>query len=325
MEQLSTFAHSVYKATNLHLFDDIHENELDIIYKIIGDCAVVLARAGQAVITAQSNSVNLYIVLQGELTVIPDDSTVNTMSSIQFLQGECVGELSVLDEENHQHTVCAAVDTELLVIEATNLWRLIDESNGVARNLLRLLSFRIRTTNALLRRKQKVGEFYRQLSMIDGLTGLNNRAWLNCQLPHLIQSAHATKSPLSIIMADLDHFKNFNDMYGHLLGDDAIQTAAKVLNSALRPADFAVRYGGEELMVILPDTPLLSCHLVAERLCLKLRRSRVFSDKQIQLPHITASFGLATLNPSQDFHSLIAAADEALYRAKRAGRNRVSY
>lgn len=325
MERLTTFAHSTYNTANLHLFNDITDINQELISKIIGDCDIVLARADDPVITAQSSDARLYIVLYGALAVIPNEHTSNSMGNIQFLPGECVGELSVLDEEAHQYTINAVVDTQLLVIEANVLWRLIDESNGVARNLLRLLSFRIRATNAQLRRKQKVGEFYRQLSMIDGLTGLNNRAWLNSQLPNLMLNSQSTGKPLSLIMADLDHFKHFNDTHGHVLGDDAIQTAAKVLNSALRPTDFAVRYGGEELMVILPDTTLSSCYMVAERLCNKLRKSTVFVNSTIPLPHITASFGVATLTHEHDFHSFITHVDEALYRAKNAGRNQVSY
>jgi diguanylate cyclase (GGDEF)-like protein len=204
------------------------------------------------------------------------------------------------------------------------MWTLIEESNGVARNLLQLLSFRIRAANAQSRNRQKVGEFYRQLSMVDGLTGLHNRAWLNTQLPGMIETAHATGNALSIIMVDLDHFKRFNDEHGHIMGDDALQAAAKVLNACLRPADFAARYGGEEMIVILPNTNEQSALALAERLCKKLQKARIFADIKKLLPHVTASFGLSTLTKGQDGTEFIAAADAALYRAKEAGRNQVS-
>jgi diguanylate cyclase (GGDEF)-like protein len=204
------------------------------------------------------------------------------------------------------------------------VWKLIDNCNGVARNLLRLLSFRIRAANAQLRRRQKLGEFYRQLSMVDGLTSLYNRAWLNDALPSLVATAQATQAPLSLIMLDIDHFKRFNDSHGHQQGDQALRTAASVLSSALRPTDFAVRYGGEEMMVVLPDTPENVAISVAERLCERMQRAIVFRDMRLALPHITASFGVASLEPGQDDHALIANADAALYRAKEAGRNRVA-
>jgi diguanylate cyclase (GGDEF)-like protein len=189
-----------------------------------------------------------------------------------------VGEQSVLDEAANLASMTALEDTELLVIEPEILWQLIDQNNGVARNLLRLLSFRIRAANALLRRRQKLGEFYRQLSLNDGLTGLYNRAWLADRLPELVQRAREDGTPLSVVMIDLDHFKRFNDTHGHIAGDAALCTAAGVIRAALRPSDFAVRYGGEEMMALLPNTGPAAAVMVAARLCARLREAPVLGD-----------------------------------------------
>ena len=326
LEPISTFRDANYEIENIHLFRNISSEDRHQISSIIKDCVIVKALVGQIVLDAHSSGARLYIVLKGALAITTPNPENNLQEhpTTQYLPGECVGEISVLDAEIHSATISALSESDLLVIEAETMWKLIDESNGVARNLLQLLSFRIRAANAQIRNRQKVGEFYRQLSMIDGLTGLHNRAWLNTQLPSLIANAHATKNPLSIIMVDLDNFKRFNDDYGHVLGDDALQTAAKILNAGLRPTDFAARYGGEEMIVILPNTDQRSALIVAERLCSRLRKTRIFSDMQKTLPHITASFGLATLKEAEDGLSVIAMADAALYRAKEAGRNRVS-
>ena len=144
-------------------------------------------------------------------------------------------------------------------------------------------------------------------------------------LPKLAMRARQDGSPLSIIMIDLDHFKRFNDTHGHLAGDAALAAAAGVIRESLRPSDFAVRYGGEELMAVLPDTHAGLAHMVAERLAERLRTAIVFPDMRLPLPHITGSFGVASLAPGGDEHGLIAAADAALYRAKEAGRDRVSF
>jgi diguanylate cyclase (GGDEF)-like protein len=326
VELLNIFAHSEYRARNLQLFHDIDESDLVAINKLLSTCSVMLVKADQPVITAHTTDNRLYIVLKGTLEVHTQENiTGSSVNNVQFTAGDCVGELSVLDDEDQPHTIKATCDSELLVIEADTLWNLIDESNGVARNLLKLLSFRIRTTNALLRRRHRVGEFYRQMSMIDGLTGIHNRAWLQSQFPQMIERSLVTGSPLSIIMADLDNFKKFNDTHGHVIGDDAIQCAAKILNSTLRPTDFAVRFGGEELLVILPDTSKEACFTVAERLCAKFAQTTVFKDSQLPLPHITASFGIAALAAGQDIFTFIATADAALYRAKNSGRNQVSH
>ena len=125
-------------------------------------------------------------------------------------------------------------------------------------------------------------------------------------------------------MIDLDHFKRFNDTHGHQAGDDALRLAARTVSAALRPSDFAVRYGGEELMVLLPNTPGHVALMVAERLCQRMREARVFDDPAMPTPHLTASFGVASLGAEQDERALVKCADAALYRAKEAGRNRVS-
>lgn len=125
-------------------------------------------------------------------------------------------------------------------------------------------------------------------------------------------------------MIDIDHFKKFNDEYGHQAGDDVLQATAKVLKQALRPRDFAARYGGEEMMVILPNTNQKSAMIVAQRLCENLRQTVFFADMHKPLPHITASFGVASLASDQTSTDLIATADAALYRAKHAGRNQVA-
>lgn len=320
MKQISTFGASTYRITDLQLLRNADDDAA--IAKLLAPCPVMRLEADEAV--TESSQARLYIVLRGALSVAADTRTGMADGTVsKILPGESVGEQSVLDEEANLSTITALEDSEVLVIEAKIVWQLIDESNVLARNLLRLLSFRIRAANAQLRRRQKLGEFYRQLSMIDGLTGLYNRAWLNDLLPTMIATAHGSNAPLALIMIDLDHFKRFNDSHGHLAGDQALRAAAQVLSGALRPTDFAVRYGGEEMMVLLPDTQHKAAMAVAERLCERMQQAVVFSDMRAPLPHMTASFGVAILRAQQSEQDLVAAADAALYRAKETGRNRV--
>lgn len=293
---------------------------------LLADCPVLRVPARTQLQEWSHKGGRLYVLLQGALDVVHGEGSDARQDAAvtKILPGECVGELSVLDEEATSDRISARIDSDVLVIDADILWKLVDESNNVARNLLRLLSFRVRAANAQARRRQKVGEFYRQLSMVDGLTGLQNRAWLNDNLPTMIENAHTVNSPLSLIMIDLDHFKQFNDVHGHVSGDHALQVAAKVIAAGLRPSDFAARFGGEEMIVILPATQQTSALMVAQRLCERLRQAVVFSELRRPLPHITASFGVATLEPEQNAEALISAADAALYRAKQDGRNRVA-
>nr|WP_315220633.1 GGDEF domain-containing protein [uncultured Duganella sp.] len=321
MKQISTFGSSPHQIGDLQLLRNANDDAT--IAKLLAHCPIMRLEADEAV--TDSSKARLYIVLRGALSVATDTRTGMADGTVsKILPGESVGEQSVLDEEANLSSITALEESDVLVIEAEIVWQLIDESNVLARNLLRLLSFRIRAANAQLRRRQKLGEFYRQLSMIDGLTGLYNRAWLNDLLPTMITTAHGSNSPLALIMIDLDHFKRFNDSHGHLAGDQALRSAAQVLSGALRPTDFAVRYGGEEMMVLLPDTQRKVALAVAERLCERMQQAVVFSDMRAPLPHITASFGVAILQPQQNEQDLIAAADAALYRAKELGRNQVA-
>ncbi len=322
MEHIGTFATSGYSIVDLHLFSDVDKASLT---EVLGPCSVMLLSKDEIVQRPQGRDACMYIVLAGALsnTSIGEGQDKPALYSDRIFPGESVGELSVLDGALPTNKLEALQDSTLLIIDATTLWNLIENVNGVAQNLLRRLAFRLRTANAQLRRNEKVGNFYRQLSMVDGLTGLYNRAWLNEQLADMMNKAHATQSPLSLMMIDLDHFKKFNDTFGHLEGDNALRMMATTLHAALRPSDFAVRYGGEEILIILPDSTQAASLMVAQRLCERLRRTVVFEDMRIPLPHITASIGVATSVPDQTADELIAQADAALYRAKDAGRNQV--
>ncbi|WP_073218387.1 diguanylate cyclase [Massilia sp. CF038] len=320
MEQTGTFGQSSYRIGDLQLFRDADPAQLA---PLLASCPIIRIGAGQPV--EDPARARMYIVLAGALAVAADTESGMADGSVsRILPGESVGEQAVLDESANLSAMSAIVDSELLVIDGELVWKMIDLSGGLARNLLRMLSFRIRAANALLRRRQKLGEFYRQLSMNDGLTGLYNRSWLSDMLPKLVATAHRAGTPLALIMIDLDHFKMFNDTHGHLTGDDALRAAAGVISVALRPSDYAVRYGGEEMMVILPETTELLAVLVAERLVARMREAPIFPDMRLPLPHVTASVGVASLAAGMDEQGLIAAADAALYRAKHGGRDQVA-
>jgi diguanylate cyclase (GGDEF)-like protein len=316
MDPIGTFGASRYAIRDLQLLRDA---DTPAVARALAGCAILRVARGHRV---EGQQARLLIVLAGALG-IEAEGFVGNSGLTRILPGESIGEQAVLDEAASLETVVALEDSEVLVIEPDLVWQLIEQHNGVARNLLRLLSFRIRAASALLRRRQKLGEFYRQLSLNDGLTGLYNRAWLNDMLPKLVARARQDDAPLSVVMIDLDHFKRFNDTHGHMIGDHALVTAAGAIRAALRPADFAVRYGGEEMMALLPHTGLQAATMVAARLCACVRESVVFDDMRLPLPHMTGSFGVASLGAHEDERSLVAAADAALYRAKQAGRDRI--
>jgi diguanylate cyclase (GGDEF)-like protein len=166
-----------------------------------------------------------------------------------------------------------------------------------------------------------------QLAVTDGLTGLYNHRHLHERLALEVERSQRSGLPLSLLMLDVDHFKLFNDTFGHPAGDEVLRQLARVLNDARRANDVVARYGGEEFAVILVDTAKFTAAKVAERV-----RERVsghdFSDAALKAgkaaSKISVSIGVATFpDDGADAEGLVRAADTALYQAKRAGRNRV--
>ncbi len=172
---------------------------------------------------------------------------------------------------------------------------------------------------------QRQVHYMRNLAETDQLTSLYNRGYLESILSQFFDEARQTKQPLSVIFADIDHFKKINDTYGHQVGDSILVSVARILKSAMRTTDIAARYGGEEFVCLLPNTPEEGTLMVAERLRTAIS-SAIHKSENDQEIRLTTSFGCATYSPECDFGNpaeLLEAADQSLYVAKRTGRNRV--
>lgn len=165
-----------------------------------------------------------------------------------------------------------------------------------------------------------------QISMLDGLTGIPNRRYLDENLSKEVARASREKSPLSVIMMDIDHFKAYNDHYGHGAGDACLQKVATVLAGTLnRPADWLGRYGGEEFIALLAATDASGAAKVAEMLRNSVADLAITHDYSSAADVVTLSLGIATQAPDEkepQAAKLLKQADDALYRSKKAGRNR---
>ena len=158
-------------------------------------------------------------------------------------------------------------------------------------------------------------------AVIDSLTGCYNRREFENQLKRHVASATRYKNDLSVFMFDLDRFKSINDTYGHPAGDKVLQKVASLVLKNMRSGDVLARYGGEEFIAILPETDKYKAMELADRLRIKISRQQITWDGQpIQ---VTASFGVAELNPRADMDRIIQDADTMLYKAKISGRNTV--
>ena len=165
----------------------------------------------------------------------------------------------------------------------------------------------------------------KQQANIDVLTGLYNRRFLEDYARKLFAIARRRAQPVGLLMMDLDHFKNFNDVYGHEIGDRILRHFAKTVTTCMRETNLAARYGGEEFVVLLPDTGPKSCALVAERIRKAVMVMVVPSNTDRPLPQVTVSMGIAVFpDHGQTLEEVVQASDKALYESKRAGRNRVT-
>jgi diguanylate cyclase len=164
----------------------------------------------------------------------------------------------------------------------------------------------------------------RELALIDALSRLTNRRGFDLALEDLVARSTVSSEPLALIMLDIDHFKQFNDEYGHLLGDRVIRGVARAMESASRPDDVVSRYGGEEFAILLPATGMRDAAKVAERIRLVVSRAAVRRvDNDVPVGGVTVSAGVTEYRPQEPTADFVNRADKALYAAKFAGRNRV--
>lgn len=177
-------------------------------------------------------------------------------------------------------------------------------------------------------KSRAMNQEFARLSREDPVTGLANRRFFNEVLIQEWELARHANEPLSLVFIDVDHFKAYNDSYGHLHGDDALVKIAEVFKRYLRrSADLAARYGGEEFILLLPNTPLEGASQVAHKMLQEVDQLQIPHRASPSASHVTASFGVATWYPSQQktltIDQLIHQADSAVYQAKALGRHRV--
>ncbi len=163
-----------------------------------------------------------------------------------------------------------------------------------------------------------------RLAHIDALTELSNRRGFTMAYSREWGRASRENEPLSVALIDVDFFKAYNDLYGHLAGDDCLRCVAKaLLQGLLRPVDIIARYGGEEFVVLLPNTALDGAKLVAERLREAVASQWLKHERSVTADHVTISIGVAAKEAGQRPEALLEKADKHLYQAKESGRNRV--
>lgn len=275
--------------------------------------------AGERLLRRGEPNLRVYIVTSGRLRVELEDSPLAYID-----RGETVGELSLLAGSDATATVAAEEPTQLLVLDEETFWWLAESSHEFSVGLLVRLAKRMRSNNDAVQENIALRRQFEQAALSDPLTGFRNRRWLDQTLRRIVQRHLHASEPLCIAMMDIDHFKRVNDAYGHAAGDAVLLHVGRLVRANLRPVDFAARIGGEEFVLILPQTALPGAISAVERLREAIANTRFKHDARV-LPQVTVSLGLVELERGVNTGQLLARADVALYAAKQSGRNRTEW
>jgi len=311
------------------LFRDIDMRSVD---HILDDCLVITVFNGEKLLEIGQKNSSLYLILEGELHVYLDSRDLT--EHIVLGAGECVGELSLIDGGNASALVIAALDTRLLAVPHNQVWSLVDNSNGVARNLLGVLAGRIRNDNLLRVTTHDRSLVFEVSANVDPVTGLHNRSWMEDAFPRMMLRCERSQAPLSMLITDIDHFERFNHTYGRPAGDGVLKLLAKLMAENLRPQDLLVFLGSDKFAIMLPETPSDEAVNIAERLRIAMATSSLrngandapctVSFSQLnQDTRVTISVGIAEMQSGDALDSIFSMAHVALYQAKAAGRNQV--
>ncbi len=285
---------------------------------LLPQCGRIDVKAGQVLLSPDRKNHCVYVVLSGRLTV--HLGSLDAPKIADLGPGSCAGEMSLIEEKDPSAFVVATEDSHLMVVSHTLLWRMVDRSHTFCKNLLVVLSERVRSDNEYIASSLGVLRQAERNAHTDALTGLGNRHWMRTMFEREVMRTLHENRALCLMMIDVDSFKAFNDQYGHIAGDRVLVAVAETLREYLRPTDLVARFGGDEFAVLLPDLKLNQARQIAERLRQQIAKLSPPSLSTV----ITVSIGIADRTEKDDVATLVQRADAAMYEAKEAGRNRVA-
>jgi diguanylate cyclase (GGDEF)-like protein len=300
----------------LYIFQNVN---IESIKGLLEACSVRTLAPQEILVAPNQPNKTVFFILNGRLRIHLDSLENEPIAILDA--GESVGEMSVIDNQLTSAYVVANEACKLLVMDEDILWSLTRASHAAACNLLFILARRLRNTNSIVVEGVQLEQDFLRYGSFDALTGLHNRYWFNSMLRRQFIRFSINNKPLSIVLADIDHFKKLNDMYGHLAGDQVLYEVAHTITKNIRPAEIVCRFGGDKFVILLPDEDIETARLMADRLLEAMNKALPVpcGDQVIYQP--TLSIGLAEMENDQTPEMFIQTVGEALQRAKENGRN----
>jgi diguanylate cyclase (GGDEF)-like protein len=308
------------------LFSLLTEEEVQ---SLMGFLRLIEIDEGETLFREGDAGHELYIVKSGRIRVAISLPDGREKDITEFMPGDFFGEMSIFENAPRSASCYAGKNSILYSLRGSDFFRLMRDCPSVAIRIMYRMSNittrRLRSTGEFLSDMVLWGERARKRAITDELTGVYNRHFLEEALENQFRRARESGSPLSVVMVDLDHFRSINEEYGHEVGDEILVSAVRVFRDHLREGDIAARYGGDEFVFLLPHTSLDQARRIAQLICRELRSLQISCrDSDVEWVRVTTSQGVASYpDHGDDVSCIMKRADNALYRAKELGRNRV--
>jgi diguanylate cyclase (GGDEF)-like protein len=309
------------------IFCDFNDAEMALIEKA---CVIKLYEKDSMVIKSGENKNNLFIIMSGKVVSTQHIEKSRERRPGEFLPGDFFGEVSLSGNKPVFDSYIASEKTQLLAMSETKILKMIDENSDVAVKFIsRLLSLtiqRFRRSSAFYSDIVQWGENASRRVITDELTGIYNRAFLEDAIENFFNISKSNNKSLSLFMIDLDNFRVINETYGLEAGNQILLVLVTVIKTVISKHGIIARYGGDEFSVLLPETNISQAVKIAEIICREVEAydfSKFMNGKKIP---VTTSIGISSFpETADDMVVFKEKADEALYKAKESGRNRVAY
>ena len=307
------------------IFSSLDSEDLS---RILPSFTVIDEEADHAIFREGDEGNEMYIVVSGAVATtvsLPDGKTFEIAT---FGPGDFFGEMSVFEQAPRSATCTTREHSRLLSLHEREFFKFLTQhSESAIKIMYRMLNItagRLMNTGQFLTDMVQWGESARKRAITDEMTGLFNRRFLDDSIEAQFRIAQTEGRPMTVIMVDLDHFREINEAYGHNVGDEVILSVAPVFRNEMKSTDILARYGGDEFTFVCPDTDTDDAMKRARAICEQVRKLPLLEKWDGELKQVTTSQGLATFpRHAADLKTLREMADQALYRAKEQGRDRV--